>query len=352
MSNMVRLLKARRGAFIIMLHGRKVMARNIDEIKDIVNEYMQQEKIAVFIGAGVSSLSDYPSWSELVLKMAKRIKYPIALKNLEGKECLSSDEYLKIPQIYYDKYGEKEYLKFVRKELHTFKMPNEIHKLIMQLKPNHILTTNYDTLIEQTANQLGVSYSVINSDDKVATAPTRNYILKVHGDFERNNFVLKECDYLNYENNFKLIDNLMKSIISTHLVIFIGYGLGDYNIKLIMNWVKHAQNEGFIEPIFIYAGLNELSEIELVYYEGENLQVIDANKLEKETSSNPYFDNYKASLLALLDPERTEKWYRNNTWIIDHFYKIIDPLKDMNYLRINDVARLFPGAKIYFNEHR
>lgn len=326
------------------------MANTIDDIKDLVNDYMQQEKIAVFIGAGVSALSNYPSWSELIIKMAKKLKYPIKLKDKEGNDCLSSDEFLKIPQIYYDKFGEKKYFKFVRKELHILKEPNEIHKLIMQLKPNHILTTNYDTLIEQTANQVGISYSVINADDKVATAPTRNYILKVHGDFETNNIVLKERDYLDYENNFQLMDNLMKSIISTHLVIFIGYGLNDYNIKLILNWVKHAQNGGFIEPIFIYTGKQELSDIELLYFEGERLQVLDANKLVKELGDNPYYDKYQASLLALLNSEHTEKWYRNNTWIIDHFYKIIEPLKDVKYLRINDVAKLFPGAMIYFNE--
>ena len=37
------------------------MANTIDDIKDLVNDYMQQEKIAVFIGAGVSALSNYPS---------------------------------------------------------------------------------------------------------------------------------------------------------------------------------------------------------------------------------------------------------------------------------------------------
>ncbi len=46
---------------------------DIDKIKDIVNEYLEQEKIAIFVGAGVSALSGYPSWSKLVLKMAKII---------------------------------------------------------------------------------------------------------------------------------------------------------------------------------------------------------------------------------------------------------------------------------------
>ena len=71
----------------------------------------------------------------------------------------------------------------------------------------------------------------------------------------------------------------MKSIISTHLVIFIGYSLGDYNIKLILNWVRNIQKEGFINPIFIHTDPKELSKTEIAYYEGESLRVLDTNKL-------------------------------------------------------------------------
>ena len=324
------------------------MADYLDEIKDIVNEYMLQGKIAVFVGAGVSKLSNYPSWTELVLSMAKRIGYEVLLRDQNGNECLSSNEYLKIPQIFYDDKGEKEYFKMVRRQLHIMKEPNDVHKIIMRLRPNHILTTNYDTLIEQAANRAGMAYSVINSDNKVATAPTRNYIVKVHGDFETNNFVLKESDYLDYETNFKLIDNLMKTIISTHLVIFIGYSLGDYNIKLILNWVRQVQKDSFIEPIFIHTDAKELTEVELVYYSSEHLRVVDANTLVEDSKNTSYMERYTKALTALLDPVRSEKWFRSEAWIVNHFYNIIEPLKDVHYLRTADMASIFSDSKIYY----
>lgn len=325
-----------------------MMSDYMDEIKDTVNEYIELDKIAVFVGAGVSRLSGFPSWSKLVLDMAKKIDYKVSAKDLNGNDRLSSDEYLKIPQIFYDNKGENEYKKIVRKQLNVLKTPNKIHKLIMRLKPNHILTTNYDTLLEQAANMSGKVYSVINSDSKVSTAPTRNYILKVHGDFEKNNFVLKESDYLNYDVNFKLIDNLMKSIFATHLVIFIGYSLGDYNIRLILNWVRQVQKDSFIEPVFVYTDDVELSEMELTYYKKENLKIVDANKLIKDKEKVDYEEKYTISILSLIDENRNEKWYRNDTWIIDHFYKMFEPLQDADYLRINDVASLFQDGKIFF----
>ena len=50
------------------------------EIKQIIKEikiYQEKEKLTFFVGAGVSKMSDYPSWSELVLTMASEIGYNV-----------------------------------------------------------------------------------------------------------------------------------------------------------------------------------------------------------------------------------------------------------------------------------
>ena len=238
------------------------------EIKQIIKEikiYQEKEKLTFFVGAGVSKMSDYPSWSELVLTMASEIGYNVR-ENGDGKPELSTEEFLKIPQMYYNTKSELAYLEKVRAQLNIKKSPNNIHKLIMKMNPYHLITTNYDDLLEQTANLFGVNYSVINSDKKVAQVSTQRYILKVHGDFEENNFVLKEADYLNYEQNFKLIDNITKTIMATNMIVFIGYQLSDYNIKLILNWVQNVQGDSFIKPVFIYTDLEKLSDISIDYY--------------------------------------------------------------------------------------
>lgn len=91
-------------------------------------------------------------------------------------------------------------------------------------------------LIEDCATKFGENYSVVASDTYISDAETIRYLLKVHGDFSAD-FVLKESDYLNYEYNYQLISNLMKSIFATNLVVFVGYSLDDYNIRLILNWM-------------------------------------------------------------------------------------------------------------------
>lgn len=57
-----------------------------------------------------------------------------------------------------------------------------------------------------------VGHEVVSQDEDVPTIFGDRFILKLHGDFKHNNFVLKEEDYLNYSENFKLIETLVKSI--------------------------------------------------------------------------------------------------------------------------------------------
>ena len=73
------------------------------EIEQIIKEikiYQSKEKLAFFVGAGVSKMSNYPSWAELVLSMAEEIGYNSYNVNKEGKPMLSSEEFLKIPLCY------------------------------------------------------------------------------------------------------------------------------------------------------------------------------------------------------------------------------------------------------------
>ena len=89
----------------------------------------------------------------------------------------------------------------------------------------------------------------------------------------------------------------LKSIFATNTVVFIGYGLNDYNIKLILNWTKTLLKDKFVKPLFIYTDDKELSSEELRYHESKGLHVIDFRKL---TSVQPelvdYFQRYELVL--------------------------------------------------------
>lgn len=310
------------------------------ELKRILDA-SQNNALSFFVGAGVSALSGAPTWKELIHAMCDEL-------GQDKKKEYSSDECLQIPQMYYYSLGENkaEYYKFIETQLHISDLvPNKIHREMLNLNPVSFVTTNYDTLLENAATQYCQSFKVVSKDEDVPTIFGDRFVLKLHGDFKNNNIVLKEEDYLNYSENFKLIETLVKSIFSTNTVVFIGYGLNDYNIKLILNWVKSLLKDNFRKPIFIYTGNDILSHEELLYHKSKGLSVIEWNKLV--SFDDGYMCRYKAVFEALRNLSKSSLDGKTENDAFEILYRLLEPLDRLNALRIEDVSkRLYPYANI------
>ena len=90
---------------------------------------------------------------------------------------------------------------------------NIIDEIIVKLQPEHIITTNYDHLLENVNDPRVSKYAVITKDDDILSKKGRNYIIKMHGDIDDiQNIVLKEDDYLNYSQNHIIIETFIKSL--------------------------------------------------------------------------------------------------------------------------------------------
>lgn len=306
----------------------------VNEILKDIDNWRKNSKLSVFVGAGVSMLSGLPSWSDLIKLMLKEMP---DLKYDENK--LSSDDYLKIAQMYFNTFGEEKYKEKVKESFKEDRTPNKIHDLIFALHPNHILTTNYDNLLEQEAVKVGRNFSVINADNVVSSATSSSYIVKVHGDFSSSNFVLKEQDYLDYEQNYKLIDKLVKTIFSTNLVIFIGYSLQDYNIKLILNWVKNVQADSFIKPVFMHIGA-PLSELELDYQDKRGLRVLQTTDFGDLPNNYTYkYSKVLEPIIEYEDKKIPESFDEKMEYLADK----VSGISHITYLRSSDFNSVFEG---------
>lgn len=293
----------------------------------------QNRSLSFFVGAGVSSLSGAPSWKELIKKICKKIDEPV-------KENYSSDEYLRIPQIFYHSINQNkdEYYKFIEENLNQKELlPNEVHKELLSFNPVSFITTNFDELLENAAIQYCQSFISIACDNEVANINGDKYILKLHGDLKHKNIVFKEEDYLNYSENFKLIETLLKSIFSTNTVVFIGYGLNDYNIKLILNWSKSLLKDNFNQPIFIYTDDSPLSEAELLYHKSRGLSVIDCTQITE--TGQEYLPRYMAVLNAIKKSTDLSLNGKTKFEAFEILYQILKPLDKLQALRIKDVTK-------------
>lgn len=270
----------------------------IELLKHIRNfrEKTNTDKLILFVGAGVScNVANMPSWNKLIQEMANSIKYSKCTScKKKDKECkktckfidsFSTDEYLKIPQYVYNK-NKKLYNQILLNNIqhdHTIDAP--LSNAIIDLAPAHIITTNYDKLIENCSNIQKDNYEVIVYDKDLLNAQKNRYIIKMHGDIdEPETIVLKEADYLEYTQKHVLIEMFIKSLLTDHTILFLGYSLNDYNVKLIISWINYirTQNKAFDKSTkFAYIVLDEkkVHKNQIKYFESNNIGVINLYKM-------------------------------------------------------------------------
>lgn len=258
-------------------------------IKDILRAN-EENKLAIFIGAGVSVNSGFKSWWEIVDRFNENKKY---IDN--GSKDYSDEEILKIPQFVYNE-NEELYFKILEEEYN--KLPEKTNPIIdalLELQPNHIITTNYDRLIEYSIEKQYIygntmyedfsRYSRIIDDTGFISAKKPHYFIKMHGDLEdRKSIVLKEDDYLEFSSTHTLVETFIKSLFVNHTILFVGYGLKDNNLKLIMSWVnnftkKNRYKDNTSKYYYINVDNTELSKYDKEYYYNKNIHIIEASKI-------------------------------------------------------------------------
>lgn len=264
------------------------------EYINLFREKSENNKLIIFVGAGVScNVEGMPSWYSLIQKMAQAINYNKCSicrhKEKCSENCLlfedySTDEFLKIPQYVYNK-NKKIYNRILKENISDAAIDAPLSSAIFDINPVHIITTNYDKLIESSSSEFCKQYQVIISDKDLLLSEKNKYIIKMHGDVSlQDTIVLKEQDYLNYSQNHVLIELFLKSLLTDHTILFLGYSLNDYNIKLIISWLNYmrTQNKALTKKQKVgYIVLDEekINRTQLSYFAGNNIGVINIRKM-------------------------------------------------------------------------
>lgn len=248
------------------------------ELRNLYHE-KEQNNLVIFVGAGISenyaNIKDgkkFPSWKTLVDSLVP--------DDMDKTTIVDS---LKIAQIFQDN-SSKEALAYKIKELFPQDYDShEIHQLIFDLEPAHVLTTNYDHLLEKAlqVNGLDNKYHIIDADEAIPLSRSKqNLLVKAHGDICRGNIVLSEQDYNEYEQKFPLILSFIRYVFSKYKVLFIGFSLSDPNFNKILFWVKNILDENSIKHTVILH--NDISESERIYFEKKSVRVLTKNEIVGE----------------------------------------------------------------------
>lgn len=295
-----------------------------------------EESLAIFIGAGVSKSSEtktikMPSWGDLIDSLISDL-------NIEGET-----DYLKIAQLYYLTFGEHLYYKKI-KDFFPDNIPHsKIHDLIFKLNPHSVITTNWDTLLEAAINAKTYFYNVISSDKDLMKSYLGKKLIKMHGDFKNHNIVFKEDDYLNYSYKFPLIENYVKSIISTHTVLFLGYSYNDIDLKQIIKW---TQNHSSVRPPMYLVVFKDIPA-QRKYLESHGIiTIILADEKIKPFNNDSYSNKLYTFLYNLNSLELCTNL--SDIEIINLVYSRVKSLQSLNAILAEQITRCFTNCGLMY----
>jgi len=278
--------------------------------------------LAIFVGAGISKSSEtrsikLPSWNDLI----EDLKTELEIDN--------ESDYLKIAQLYYLAFGEFTYYKKIKEYFPENISPSTIHKLIFDINPHVIITTNWDNLLEKTIQENAYIYDVVCSDNDLVKSSLQNKLIKMHGDLKNHNIVFKEDDYLKYNLLFPLIENYVKSILSTHTVVFIGYSYNDTNLKQIVKWIQNYSN---VKPP-MYLVTYERNDNQIKYLENHGITTIVIDDIDdKKIPAKNDLDDYSKKMYTFLSRIVTKdeiSLIGNSTETVDFILSRLDSLNEL-----------------------
>lgn len=99
-------------------------------------------------------------------------------------------------------------------------------------KVSSIITTNYDSFIENT-----LGFDVLVGNNILLSNPFHS-VYKIHGCHTNcNEIIIDESDYDRFNRQYELIRAQLISLFCHNPIIFIGYGIGDDNIKKVLKTI-------------------------------------------------------------------------------------------------------------------
>ncbi|WP_233708679.1 SIR2 family protein [Helicobacter bizzozeronii] len=295
--------------------------------------------LSIFAGAGISAGSGLPSWDKLMETLREKLYGKIErnegyhvraekfleqhgipsqkeladfIKEIEKKlkkelcdEIKRGGDYLILAEKFFNQFGHNIYYQTLREVLKTPEgnnaEPNILHFEIVKLNLKNLITTNWDNLFELASYKVKKPFDIVEMDANIGNSTGLPKLLKIHGGLNRGNVVFREKDYLEYSQNFPLIENYVKGVFATDVVVLVGYSLGDPNVKQIISWVNSCSDN--VKPIYFIKTNNPFERIEFEFYKNKNIHVLylrelfddknDKGKLRHEKELRYFFEKIK-----------------------------------------------------------
>src|SRR5215207_2551621 len=185
---------------------------------------------SIFVGAGLSMGVGYPGWGDLMKPIEERVT-----------DCPPHASPIDIAQYFVDQHGRQSLIGMLRASLSRPRVDRTpVHDAMLSVAPECIFTTNFDTVIEDAIARHDAAPDVIVRDSDVSSrSKARRQVIKLHGDLNHaEDIVLTQEDFDDYEANKPAIADMLKVELQTRTVLFLGYGHGDPDLRMLLSRVR------------------------------------------------------------------------------------------------------------------
>lgn len=292
-----------------------------NEIPLSLVEEFKHNRVALFVGAGISINAGLPSWEELLNYLGKST----INNSSESNKFYASCNYQEKAQYLYDMSDKVTIINtikdfFSRQE----KIENKIYEKIALLPIDTIITTNWDNLLENEFSKKGINFIKIWKDDQISSFTNGcKTIIKLHGTFEDpQSIIFSEDDYTAFYNKNQLMKIFLSTLLARSTILMVGYSYQDANFKVINDFVKNQLRENHKK---IYALFLNYDYQRIKYIESRGLICINFNGIDRKSAISRFFETLydSVSLIADTDEGRLKILKRENGEIAQRYNSLV-----------------------------
>ena len=209
---------------------------------------ISRRRVVFFLGAGVSCSArsidgnrpkDWKGFLEEAYGLVKTKDI-----NSEITKLISEKRYLLALQAISDEADPADYQSLLDKNFNNpGYLPSDLHKIILSLDSTIVITTNFDKIYEkycESTSEEGYKVVTYESNDlgDLLRSDLR-IIIKAHGTINNiQKMIFTKSQYHEAKKNHSQFYEILKAIFLTHTCIFIGCGLDDPDVLLMLEDVK------------------------------------------------------------------------------------------------------------------
>ena len=255
------------------------MPFDVDTTPQPLIDAVRRGSLVPLVGSGVSrqASTGYPTWDDLLRDMADNaVEHGWMRKTEAGhiNALMRKNQHLMAAEAMRAKYPSDAYYGFLSDKFQTpASGPARIQEALFSLKPPLILTTNYDTLLEDAyAARFGrhaPAWTPINAPDvanylHTARPSAASPIFKLHGTIANPpTIILTEGDYrglIYRQPGYRMV---VESVLITKVVLMLGYSGNDPELRLFLEGMREALQHR-ADPDYIFLPKNKLNSTEKV----------------------------------------------------------------------------------------